>query len=59
MTELEYANKKREIVKKIDETQTEYRNVIHHIKECELALSVVTNKLLKYWVDYESLIQKL
>jgi len=59
MTELEHVNQKREIVKKIDETEEEYRNVIHHLKECELALSIVNTKLLRYWGDYETLIQKL
>ena len=58
MTELEYANKKRKILEKIDETEKEFKQVNHHLKECELALPIVINKLLRYWAEYESL-QKL
>lgn len=47
-----------EVIKNINITKKELDTVIHHLKECELALYTLSNKMSLYNSQYQILINE-
>lgn len=52
----EKTKKVQEVINNIRITQKELDTVLHRLKECELALSTLTNKMSFYNLEYQSLL---